>query len=60
MKAKDLAELLMKNPDFDVEACFCDVSKVSFDHPYVEYNYFPVEGISDIGYSDKVIILDCR
>lgn len=54
MKAKDLAELLLKNPDFDVQCVFVDTSKCSV----VDYHFVNVCGIADIGYSDKVIMLD--
>lgn len=58
MKAKDLAELLLKNPDFDVQCVFVDISKCSADHMHPDYHFVNVCGIADIGYSDKVIVLD--
>jgi hypothetical protein len=57
MKAKDLAELLLKNPDFDVKGCYVDISKL--EHSWSDYHFFDISGIADVGYSDKVIILDC-
>lgn len=59
MKAKDLAELLLKNPDFEVRGCYVDTSRCDVDHLWPEYNWFDISGIADVGYSDKVIILDC-
>ena len=58
MKAKELAELLLKNPDFEVQCVFVDASKCSVDHIYPDYNFVNVCGIADIGYSSKVIVLD--
>ena len=56
--AKDLAELLLKNPDFDVQCVFVDTSKCSAEHFASDYYFVNVCGIADIGYSDKVIVLD--
>jgi hypothetical protein len=58
MKAKDLAELLLQYPDFEVQGCFCDTSNCTIEHYYPNYYKFNVIGIADIGHSDKVIILD--
>lgn len=60
MKAKELAELLMKNPEFEVKAYFVDTSDCNWDSGklYPEYHTLDVSGIADIGYSDKVIVLD--
>lgn len=55
MKAKDLAEELIKFPDFEVEAYIMvkDGSKWG-----IELQTYRVESVGDIGYSDKVIVLD--
>ena len=58
MKAKELAELLLQYPDFEVQACFADVSNCSYEKLYPEYYTLSVDGIDDIGHSDKVIVLD--
>lgn len=58
MKAKELAEELLKNPDFNVQCVFVDISACSVDHLYPDYHFVNVCGIADIGYSDKVIVLD--
>ena len=58
MKAKELAELLLKNPDFDVQCVFADTSECSVDHLYPDYHFVSVCGIADIGYSSKVIVLE--
>ena len=60
MKAKELAEQLLKNPDFDVQCVFADTSKCSVDYLYPDYHFVNVCGIADIGYSDKVIVLDAE
>lgn len=58
MKAKDLAEELLKDPDFDVELIYmafeCDGIPTTFPDVYK----YKINGIADIGYSDKVILLD--
>lgn len=53
MKAKELAEQLLKNPDFDV--VFTTVDEGDVFWPNVRR--FENIDINDIGYSDKVIIL---
>ena len=56
MTAKELAEELLKHPDFKVKGLFVDWYS---DGPhYPEYCDFHINGIADIGYSDKVIVLD--
>lgn len=49
MKAKELAEILLKNPDFEVTTGF------SIDG---DWYFFNVIGVSDIGNSDKIIRLE--
>lgn len=57
MKAKDIAEQLLKYPDFDVEFDMrTDVH--TYDYPWPEYTTFKVTGIADIGHSSKVIALE--
>ena len=60
MKAKELAELLLKNPDFDVKCVFCDTSKCSLDYLYPDYYFKNVTGVADVGHSEKVIVLDAE
>lgn len=59
MKAKELAEELLKNPDFEVELIRM-IGDTTYDHPYPEYETLKIFGVADVGYSDKVIILDCE
>ena len=54
MKAKELAEKLLEHPDFEVKSIFIDY----FSGYYPKYHNLKVAGIADIGYSDKVIVLD--
>ena len=55
MKAKDLAEELLEHPDFDVEfTCIVHNEHTSFP----DYRHYKITGITDIGHSDKVIVLD--
>lgn len=57
MKAKELAEQLLKYPDFDVEFSVC-TDYPTYDYPWVDFTTFRVDGIEDIGYSSKIINLD--
>ena len=58
MKAKELAELLLENPDFQVTVNYADTSQCSLEKLYPEYHSLNITGISDIKYIDKVIVLD--
>jgi hypothetical protein len=55
MKAKRLAELLMENPDFEVDVPFSDPVKKG---EWPNSRSLKVTGICDIGYSSKLIRLD--
>lgn len=57
MKAKELAEQLLKNPNFDVQFEIC-TSYGCYEHPWPEYTSFVVKGIEDVAYSNKVIVLE--
>ena len=55
MKAKELAKLLLEYPDYDVQLIIpTTCPKCSF-FDYTSYN---VNGIADIGHSEKVIVLN--
>lgn len=56
MTAKELAEELLKHPDFKVKGAYVDVFNSVGQWP--QYHTLNVCGIADIGYSDKVIVLD--
>ena len=53
MKAKDLAEQLLKNPDFDVVIDYCEF----YDHAYAEIVTCSINGIEDIDYTYNQICL---
>lgn len=57
MKAKELAEQLLKYPDFDVEFDIC-TALPTYDRPWPEYQSYRVRGIDGIADVSKVIILD--
>lgn len=57
MKAKELAELLLKYPDFDIKIDIC-TERPTYDYPWINYTSFKVKGIEDIAYSNKVIALE--
>ena len=54
MKAKDLAQELLKNPDFDIEFSFS--SNDGSEWGFAVHSFENVK-IDDIGYNDKIIIL---
>ena len=56
MKAKELIELLKDFPDFDVTVKIRVIDKNSLMG--FNINHYDINGISDIGYSDKIIILE--
>ena len=55
MKAKALAELLLQNPDFDVQLIVSQACPKCGSFGYTTYD---ITGIADIGYSSKTIILN--
>lgn len=57
MKSKELAEELLKYPDFDVMVSV-PVSTATYDHPYDEYDVRDIGGIDYVEESDRVIILE--
>ena len=58
MKAKDLAEELLKYPDFDVELIYSTFIRDGIHTPFPDIYTYKITGIADIGHSDKVIVLD--
>ena len=57
MKARELAEQLMQNPDFEVQAMFVDHDSKG-DNAWPNYQTLSVDGIADVGHSSKVILID--
>jgi len=58
MKAKDLADELLKHPDFDIELSYMTFKRDGIHTPFPDTYNYKITGVADIGYSDKVIILD--
>lgn len=56
MKVKDLIEKLKGYEDFEVEAVYVEESKPT--DKFLNIHSFRVVDIADIGYSEKVILLD--
>lgn len=54
MTAKELAEKLLKHPDFEVRMCIGEQDDSAYGFTVRD---FKVTGIGDLGYSDKVILL---
>lgn len=55
MKAKELIELLKGYPDFEIEASFLNEDGSSYG---ISLQNFELNGLADVGHSDKVIKLD--
>ena len=58
MKARTLAAKLMENPDFDVRFSHSDPLYKGNTEWGWHIRRFNITDICDIGYSDKIIILD--
>ena len=58
MKAKELAEELLKHPDYDVELVYSTFIRDGIHTPFPDVYNYKITGVADIGYSDKVIVLD--
>lgn len=57
MKAKELAEELLKCPDYEVQASVC-VSLPTYDEPYGKCETCEVYGVDEVKEEDGIIILD--
>lgn len=57
MKAKELAEILLKYPDFDVVVTYAD-EPATWDNPYGHSVELYVDDY-DVSYTAKEIMLDC-
>lgn len=58
MKAKELADELLKHPDFDVEFIYLTFIRDSIHTPCPDMRSYKITGIADIEHSDKIIVLD--
>ena len=58
MNAKELAEELLKYPDFDVELTYMAFKRDGIHTPFPDIYTYKIKGIADIGHSDKIIVLD--
>lgn len=56
MKVEDLIKKLKGYEDFEVEAVF--VNNANPNGKFMDLSTFKIIDIADIGYSDKVIVLD--
>lgn len=57
MKAKDLSEILLKYPDFNIEFDVC-VNCCVHEYPWPEFVTHTVDGIKNIKHDNKVIVLE--
>lgn len=55
MKAKELAEKLMENPDMDV-VVDCFVYGCTYDNPYPEHTTYEIDDVNTIG---TKLIIEC-
>ena len=56
MKAKELAELLMKTPDYEVKVQI--VPSATWDNPWPRPEEYTVDDIDNVYDKEKIIILD--
>lgn len=57
MKAKELAEILLKYPDYDVEFDIC-TSMPTYDRPYPTYQSYKICGVDGAADVSKVLVVD--
>lgn len=57
MKARELAELLMMFPNFEVIVLCTDESLSRKGNGYIGYERFLLNGIADVGTADKEVII---
>lgn len=57
MKAKELAEELLKYTDFDVKVSVC-AFMATYDKPYDEHEVRDTDGVDYVEESDRVIVLE--
>lgn len=58
MKAKELADILLRHPDYDVKVSIVTVDDEATGFAAIDYKNYDVTSLADVGYSDKVIVLD--
>lgn len=59
MKAKELAELLMENPDMEV-AINCCVNTGTYDKPYPEYKSYEINDVRMwFGFGGATLMIEC-
>lgn len=58
MKAKELAEELLKYPDFDVDFVYSTFIRDGIHTPFPDIYIYKITGVLDVGHSDKVIVLE--
>lgn len=56
MKAKELAEQLLKYPDFDVEIGVIITDPV-YEYPWGQYQLYKIDGIDGVMCVGKVVVL---
>lgn len=57
MKVKELAEILLEHPDFDVMAMYVDVP-ATWDNSYGHFVELYVDDV-DVSYTAKEVMLEC-
>lgn len=55
MKARELAEKLMENPDMDI-IVDCFIYRCTYDNPYPKHETY---GIDDISVIDTKLVIEC-
>lgn len=60
MKAGELIDKLKNLGDFDIQISFWDKELEKQNPKWLPYRYLKIEGVADIGYSSKVVILSAE
>ncbi len=59
MKSKELAELLLENPDMDV-VVDCFVGGSTYDNPYPQHESYDIDDVNVwCGWNGAVLVIEC-
>jgi hypothetical protein len=59
MKAKELAKLLLENPDMEVQVD-CYVVGCTWDNPYPEHKSYDIDDVNVFyGLNDAMLVIEC-
>lgn len=59
MKSKELAELLMENPDMEVKVDCC-IGRSTYDNPYPKHESYDIDDVNVwCGWNGAVLVIEC-